>query len=51
VDTFVKGQISIDKLEAKLLEIAGTSGIDLKVPMGSRATIQKQGVRNGDTGS
>ncbi len=28
VETFVKGQISLEKLEAKLLEIAGTSGID-----------------------
>ena len=34
VDTFVKGQISVEKLEARLLEIAGTSGIDLKVPVG-----------------
>ena len=51
VDTFVKGQISMDKLEAKLLEIAGTSGIDLKVPTGSRATAQKEGVRNGGQGS
>lgn len=44
VDTFVKGQISIDKLEARLLEIAGTSDIDLKVPVGSRAAAQKESV-------
>jgi ABC-type sugar transport system ATPase subunit len=41
VDTFVKGQISLEKLEAKLLEIAGTSEIDLKVPIGSKAVAQK----------
>jgi len=41
VDTFVKGQISLEKLEAKLLEIAGTSDIDLKVPIGSKAIAQK----------
>jgi simple sugar transport system ATP-binding protein len=51
VDTFVKGQISIENLEARLLEIAGTSDIDLKVPIGSRATAQKDGVRNGGQGS
>jgi len=28
-------------LEAKLLEIAGTSDIDLKVPIGSKAIAQK----------
>ncbi len=41
VDIFVKGQISIDKLEARLLEIAGTSDIDLKVPIGTRTAAQK----------
>jgi len=41
VETFVKGQISLEKLEAKLLEIAGTSDIDLKVPVGSKAIAQK----------
>jgi simple sugar transport system ATP-binding protein len=41
VDTFVKGQISIEKLEARLLEIAGTSDIDLTVPVGSKAVAQK----------
>jgi simple sugar transport system ATP-binding protein len=41
VDTFIKGEISIDKLEAKLLEIAGTSEIDLKVPVGSKALVRE----------
>jgi simple sugar transport system ATP-binding protein len=41
VDTFVKGQISIEKLEARLLEIAGTSDIDLKVPVGSKALARE----------
>jgi simple sugar transport system ATP-binding protein len=36
VDTIVKGQISVEELEARLLEIAGTSGIDLKVPVGGK---------------
>lgn len=42
VDTFVKGQISIDKLESRLLEIAGTSDIDLKVPVGSKAAAARE---------
>jgi simple sugar transport system ATP-binding protein len=37
VNTFVKGEISIEKLEERLLEIAGTSDVDLKVPVGSKA--------------
>ena len=41
VGTYVKGQISLEKLEAKLLEIAGTSEIELKVPVGSKAIAQK----------
>jgi hypothetical protein len=42
VDTFVKGQIRLEQLEAKLLEIAGTSDIDLKVPVGSKAISQNK---------
>jgi ABC-type sugar transport system ATPase subunit len=41
VDTFIKGQISIENLEARLLEIAGTSDIDLKVPVGSKALTRE----------
>jgi simple sugar transport system ATP-binding protein len=41
VGTYVKGQISLEKLEAKLLEIAGTSEIELKVPIGSKAIARK----------
>jgi simple sugar transport system ATP-binding protein len=37
VDTFVKGQIKLEQLEARMLEIAGTSDIDLKVPVSSKA--------------
>ena len=40
VNTFVKGQISIEQLEARLLEIAGTSDVDLKVPVGSKAVAR-----------
>jgi len=36
VDTFSKEQLTIHKLEARLLELAGTSGIELKVPTGKR---------------
>ena len=41
VDSFTKNQLSIEKLEARLLDLAGTSGIDLKVPMGDKAANQK----------
>ena len=41
VDTFVKGQISMEKLEARMLEIAGTSDVDLKVPISSKAVARK----------
>jgi hypothetical protein len=37
MNTFVKGQIKLEQLEARMLEIAGTSDIDLKVPVGSKA--------------
>jgi simple sugar transport system ATP-binding protein len=41
VDEFVKGEISIEKLEARLLAIAGTSDVDLKVPVGSKAIARE----------
>jgi simple sugar transport system ATP-binding protein len=41
VDTFIKGQISIERLEEKLLELAGTSDIDLKVPISSKAVARE----------
>ena len=41
VDAFVKGQIDIETLEARLLEIAGTSDVDLKVPVGSKAIARE----------
>jgi simple sugar transport system ATP-binding protein len=41
VDTFVKGQIGIEQLETRLLQIAGTSEVDLKVPTSSRAVARE----------
>jgi simple sugar transport system ATP-binding protein len=41
VDTFVKGQVSIEALEERLLEIAGTSEVDLKVPTTSKAIVKE----------
>ncbi len=41
VDTFIKGQISMEELEEKLLELAGTSGIDLTVPITSKAVAKE----------
>jgi len=41
VDTFVKGEIGIEQLEARLLEIAGTSDVDLKVPTSSKAIARE----------
>jgi simple sugar transport system ATP-binding protein len=41
-DTFIKGQISVEKLETRLLEIAGTSDIDLKVPMSAKAIARQK---------
>jgi len=46
VDTFKKDQLTIQRLEERLLELAGTSGIDLKVPTGNK-TVRREAAPHG----